>query len=104
LTVDTTSVPGSTLVNVGGELDMLTAPSLRETLFAQVGVADADVIVDLDEVTFMSSTALGVLVEVSQHAKEARSRLRLVCSNRTVLRPLELTGLDHAFEIVPSLD
>jgi anti-sigma B factor antagonist len=103
LTVDTTTHPGRTLIDVGGELDMLTAPQLRDTLLHYVNTPDADVVISLDHVDFLASTGLGVLVEVAQHATSTGSTLRLVCASRTVLRPLELTGLDQVFDIYPTL-
>jgi anti-anti-sigma factor len=104
ITVDTTAVPGSVLIDVGGELDLLTAPALRDTLFSQVAAPGSEVILLLDAVDFMASTALGVIVEVVQSAKLKGSHLRIVCANRTVLRPLELTGLDQILDIYPTLD
>jgi anti-sigma B factor antagonist len=64
----------------------------------------AAVVVRLDDVDFLASTGLGVLVEVAHRAQVSGARLRLVCSSRTVLRPLELTGLDQVFDIYATLD
>jgi anti-sigma B factor antagonist len=103
INVDTTSSAGRTLVSVAGELDMLTAPQLRGTLLGCLETPGADVLVDLDLVDFLASTGLGVLVEAMQHGEGSGGSVRIICSNRTVLRPLELTGLDQVFTIFPSL-
>jgi anti-sigma B factor antagonist len=91
------------IIHVGGEIDMLTAPQLREVLLAHVDRPSGDVVVDLDGVTFLASTGLSVLVEVAKHAKTSGSALRLVCTSRAVIRPMELTGLDQAFDLHTSM-
>lgn len=102
--VDADSQPGRSIIRVGGEIDMLTAPVLRETLLPLVDEPSADVVLDLDGVTFLASTGLGVLVEAAQRAEAAGAALRLVCSSRAVTRPLELTGLNQILDIHDSLD
>ncbi|HEV2086930.1 MAG TPA: STAS domain-containing protein [Cryptosporangiaceae bacterium] len=96
---DRSSSPGRTVVRVSGEIDMLTAPRLRDEVTPLVTTSGADIVVDLDQVTFLGSNGLGVLVELSQQADAAGSLLRLVCANRTVTRPLTLTGLDQVLEL-----
>jgi anti-sigma B factor antagonist len=94
---------GRQLVRIGGEVDMLTAPQLREAIAPAVAVSGADVVVDLDGVTFLGSNGLGVLVELHQQAEAAGAHLRLVCTNRMVSRPLILTGLDQVLEYYETL-
>jgi anti-sigma B factor antagonist len=101
--VDADSQPGRSIIRVGGEIDMLTAPALRETLLAKVDVPAADVVLDLDGVSFLASTGLGVLVEAAQRAEAAGTALRLVCSSRAVTRPLELTGLNQLLDVHDSM-
>ncbi|MCW2506208.1 MAG: hypothetical protein JWO79_4492 [Actinomycetia bacterium] len=103
IAVDTDTYPGRSVVTVTGELDMLGAPRLRQILLGCLSEPGADVVADLDGITFLASTGLGVLVEAGQHATARGSKLRLVCSTRAVRRPLELTGLNQVFEIHPDL-
>jgi anti-sigma B factor antagonist len=93
---------GRQVVRVGGEIDMLTAPRLRDALTPVVAVPGADVVLDLDAVTFLGSNGLGVLVELSQQADAVGTKFRLVCANRTVSRPLTLTGLDQVLDFYES--
>ena len=100
LTVDHgPAADGRQVVRVGGEIDMLTSPRLRDALSPVVSVPGADVVVDLDGVSFLGSNGLGVLVELSQQAEAAGTRFRLVCSNRNATRPLTLTGLDQVLDL-----
>jgi anti-sigma B factor antagonist len=93
---------GRQVVRVGGEIDMLTAPRLRDALSPVVGIPGSDVVLDLDAVTFLGSNGLGVLVELSQQADAVGTKFRLVCANRTVSRPLTLTGLDQVLDFYES--
>ena len=86
-------------VTVRGEIDVHTAPVLRERLSEVVKQGEERVVVHLDEVTFMDSTGLGVLVGAHK-AQQARGGVfELVCSEPRMLRLIELTGLDRVFTI-----
>jgi anti-sigma B factor antagonist len=87
---------------VSGELDMAAARAFEATLLEAVS-ADEPVILDLTEVTFLDSTAIGAMVAVRRRAELMRGRLALVCKpDSEIERTLLYTGLDTAFEIVQS--
>jgi anti-sigma B factor antagonist len=87
---------------VSGELDMAAARAFEGTLFEAVSV-DGPVILDLTEVTFRDSTAIGAMVAVRRRAELLRGRLAIVCKpDSEVERTLLYTGLDATFEIVQS--
>jgi anti-sigma B factor antagonist len=92
---------GTTGVNVTvrGEVDVHTAPLLRERLLEAVGQGEALVLVHLDGVTFIDSTGLGVLVGAHRAQRASGGVLELVCSQPRVLRILELTGLHRVFDV-----
>ena len=93
-----------TVVHVSGEIDVYTAPMLREHLDAHVAAGRHDLVVDLGGVTFMASTGLGVLVGRLKLVRAANGTLRLVCSNERILSVFSITGLDKVFRIFPSVD
>ena len=62
LSVSSSEQGGVTIVHVAGEIDVYTAPLLREVLDKQIAAGRTDLVVDLEKVTFMDSTGLGVLV------------------------------------------
>ena len=61
-------------------------------------------VVDLERVTFMDSTGLGVLVSALKRVREMNGELRVVCTRRAILRVLEITGLDKVLSLYSSLD
>ncbi len=94
---------GTTALIVQGELDLATAPQLKWALTDVIDAGVGQIVLDLSPVTFIDSTALGVLVG-ARRSLASGSRLAIVCANADVLRIFELTGLDATFSIFSTLD
>jgi anti-sigma B factor antagonist len=93
-----------TVLAVSGEIDIATAPSLREKLHNLLAEGRSSLIIDLDEVTFLDSTALGVLVGVLKRARTEGGELRIVSNQPRVRKVFEITRLDSAFDLCTSVD
>jgi anti-sigma B factor antagonist len=104
LNVHTRAEGAWSVVDVEGEVDMFTAPKLREALVGLVDGGNYRIIVNLERVSFMDSTGLGTLVGGLKRVKEHDGSLALVCSSRPVMRVLTVTGLNNVFPIHSSLD
>jgi anti-sigma B factor antagonist len=90
------------VVAVTGEVDMSAAPAFERALFQAVA-GDEPTILDLSEVTFMDSTAIGALLTVRRQAELKPGRFAVVCEpGSEIERTLEYMGLDAAFSVVPS--
>lgn len=92
------------VVKVGGEVDVYTAAQLRSVLDAEVESGRIRLVLDLEEVTFLDSTGLGVLVGRLKAVRNQSGWLRIVCSSDRILRVFRITGLDKVFGIHASLD
>ena len=92
------------IVGVTGEIDVATAPSLREHLAAHEAADESVVVVDLTGVTFLDSTALGVLVGAYRRLTDAGGTLRLVVIEPRILKVLEITDLTSVFPIFDTVD
>jgi anti-sigma B factor antagonist len=86
-------------VTIRGEVDVHTAPLLRDRLNEVLDQGEERVIVHLDAVTFMDSTGLGVLVGAHKAQATAGGTFELVCSDRSLLLLLRITGLHQLFTI-----
>lgn len=97
---------GQVVIQVGGEVDMLTSPQLRSAVLDQFepGAGVELVVLDLDGVTFLGTSGLAVLIEVREAAHTAGVELRLACTARRVLRPLTIAGLIPLFDIHDTTD
>jgi anti-sigma B factor antagonist len=93
-----------TVVHVGGEIDVYTAPVLREHLDEHISQGRHQLVVDLGAVSFMDSTGLGVLVGRLKLVRVKNGTLRLVCSSERILKVFSITGLDKVFQIFASVD
>lgn len=95
---------GLTVLTVRGEVDALTAPRLGTALDELMGSpGDHRVALDLEGVTFLASSGLGVLIDTARRAARADRTLFVVATARAVLRPLEVTGSAQLFTVVPDL-
>lgn len=95
---------GVAIVSATGEIDLATAPSLRERLEACIDRGPEVVVVDLLGVTFMDSTALGVLVGALKRCRQAGGSMRIVVADPRVLKVFEITGLTELFSLFATLD
>ncbi len=92
------------VVSVVGEIDVYTAPSLRERLKDLVESGHYHLVVDLSGVEFMDSTGLGVLVGGLNRVRTHDGTLRLVCAQEKILKVFRITGLTKVFPIFAGLD
>lgn len=104
LEIPDTDANGWTVVAASGEIDVAAAPSLRERLTDLVEGGSTRLVVDLEDVDFIDSTGLGVLVGAVRRARGADGDLRLVCTNSRLLKVFDVTGLDEVFTIGTSVD
>jgi anti-sigma B factor antagonist len=95
---------GWAVLTVSGEIDIATAPSLRERLHAMLADDKPRLVVDLDDVGFLDSTALGVLVGVLKRARTEGGEVRIVSTQPRVRKVFEITRLDSAFDLFDSVD
>ena len=90
---------GETVLSAVGELDVNTAPELREQLAQLVNDGVRRIVVDLADVSFVDSTALSVLVSALKRLRQADGDLTLASPTPSVRRVFEITGLTRLFTI-----
>jgi anti-sigma B factor antagonist len=93
-----------TLVRVGGELDVATAPRLREQLLTAIADGGPHLVLDLGDVDFLDSTGLGVIVGVLKRARTLGGDLRLVCPTPAIRKVFEITALDRTMPLADTVD
>jgi len=95
---------GCCVVTLAGELDVATAPDLMEPLREVIEENPQRLVIDLDEVTFLDSTGLGVLVSAYQRMSTRAGGLVFVCHSRNSLKVMQITGLSRVFTFAPSVE
>ncbi len=99
LALSTRESDGVLILDVAGEIDVYTSPKLRERLVSLVDGGVRTLVVDLDNVDFIDSTGLGVLVGVLKRIRATGGRMSLVCGQDGLLRVFKITGLEKVFDI-----
>jgi anti-sigma B factor antagonist len=92
------------VIALEGEVDIYSAPQFKEALLAGIEDGATTIVVDLSRVTFIDSTALGVLVSGAKRVRPKDGRLDIVCTDENITRIFEITGLDRIFGIYRTRD
>ena len=85
---------GAVIVRLAGELDLYNTPVVRQVLLDLCEEQPGRLVVDLEQVTFVDSTGLGVLVEARSRLRD-RGALVLAAPGLEVQRALQISGLDQ---------
>jgi anti-sigma B factor antagonist len=93
---------GYTVVSANGEIDLATAPGLREALVFAAGYSDR-IVVDLTGVDFLDSSGVQVLLEAEDRSNQGGESLSLVGPVPAVQRVLTITGLDQRLSTHPTV-
>jgi anti-sigma B factor antagonist len=104
LRTEVSEIAGWTVVSLYGELDVATTPGLREQIVELIADGARMLVLDLDGVDFIDSTGLGTIISILKRARTQGGDLRLVCTQSRITRLFEITGLDKAVPLLPSLD
>ena len=95
---------GTVHVALAGELDISTGPRLDDDLRRIETDQPQTIVVDLQELQFMDSTGLRILITADMRARAAGRRLAIVQGNESVRRVLRVTRLDERLEVIESAD
>lgn len=95
---------GIEVVDVEGEIDVYTAPRLRELLIDLVNKNNYQLVVNMEKVEFLDSTGLGVLVGGLKRVRAYDGSLDLVCTQERILKIFRITGLTKVFGIHDTVD
>jgi anti-sigma B factor antagonist len=91
------------VLHVRGEVDMYTAPQLREHVIDLLTTGTRHIIADLREVDFLDSTGLGALVGSLKRLREQGGSLKLVTGTDRIRQLFRLTGLVRVFAVHTSI-
>lgn len=103
LTLDSRADGPFQIIAVGGEIDVYTAPRLREAIVAAIDAGHTRLVVDVEKVEFLDSTGLGVLVGALKKVRADGGTLDIVCTQERILKIFDITGLDKVFGLHTSV-
>jgi len=91
-------------MRVTGEIDMATAPRLRQHVLTVTSRKPSGLVLDLDRVEFIDSTGLGVMVGAAKRMRVIEGGFRIVCSQQHLNELFKLTRLNEVFDLYESLE
>ena len=97
--IDVEQLSKSAVVTVGGDVDLHSAPLLRDELASLADADVRDIVLDLSEATFLDSMALGVILAAKKRLGEEDGHLELVVPTPEIRRIFEITMLDRIFDL-----
>ncbi|MDZ4179533.1 MAG: STAS domain-containing protein [Coriobacteriia bacterium] len=104
LDISTENVGASCTLVLSGEVDVYTSPRLKQELADVVDAGCVQVVVDLENLSFIDSSGLGVLVSGLRRVKDKGGTLRLVCTKDGILKIFRITGLDKVFAVFANVE
>lgn len=99
LKIDIEESLNSRIVKLAGEVDVYTAPLLRDAIIPLTVEKDLYLIVDMTEVSYMDSTGLGVFINAFKSSHQHNSSLKLIGVTEKIERLFQITGLSEIIDI-----
>jgi anti-sigma B factor antagonist len=90
------------VVEPHGDIDLATAPNLKAALDAARDEGARYVVVDFEDVAFLDSTGIGVLLSAERKLRARGGKLIVVCDAPLIRRVFEIAGLTDVLNITPS--
>jgi anti-sigma B factor antagonist len=100
LSTSTVVIGDAAVITLSGEVDLSTIPMLHDALTkALTHHPDRMIVVDLDGVTVLDDTGLGILLGAAGSAREAGADLSVVCTSQRLRERLDRTGFSRAVKV-----
>lgn len=90
-------------IAIAGELDLYSAPGLRELVLKAVNAGRLHLVLDLSEVTFVDSSGFAVMVSAYKRVRALGGQMRVCCADKQVSSAMRVSGLDRVFEVFPDM-
>jgi len=104
MSTESVSAGAVAIVKLPAEVDLASAPAVRDELLSSVNRGGVHLIIDATETTFLDSSGINALLRARERTERLGGSLHLVTTSRAVLRVLEITQLDRVIVVVPTVD
>lgn len=92
------------VVELNGEIDVYTSPKVKETIMGLIDSGHYALVINLENVRYIDSTGLGVLIGGLKRVREHSGAVNLVCTNPQIKKIFDITGLVKIFGIYDTED
>jgi len=90
------------ILDINGEIDLYNAPEIKENIKNQMEQGKNQIIINLDKVSYIDSSGIGVLISSLSNLKKAGGGLKIIHVYASVRKVFELTKLTSFFDIYDS--
>lgn len=90
------------VLDLNGEIDVYTSPKVKETITELIDQGHYSLVINLENVRYIDSTGLGVLIGGLKRVREHSGTVNLVCTNPQIKKIFDITGLVKIFGIYDS--
>jgi anti-sigma B factor antagonist len=92
------------IVTLGGELDIVSAPTAREELIGLLRPGASELVIDMSGIRYADASGLAVLVGTQRRAELLGGSLRLAALQPEVARVLAVTGISQHLDAYPTVE
>ncbi|MFN3660579.1 MAG: STAS domain-containing protein [Brevinematales bacterium] len=90
------------IFDIKGEIDLYNAPEIKEKIKDEINKGKVNIIINLDKVSYIDSSGIGVLISSLSNLKKVGGTMKLINVYASVRKVFELTKLTSFFEIYDS--
>jgi len=90
------------IFDINGEIDLYNAPEIKEKIKEEMNKGKVNIIINLDKVSYIDSSGIGVLISSLSNLKKVGGALKLINVYASVRKVFELTKLTSFFDIYDS--
>ena len=104
INIETSDLGGIKLVTVHGDIDVYSSPKVKDALYEIIDKEAYRIVINLEDIRYIDSTGLGVLIGALKKVKGSEGNITIVCSNPQIKKVFTITGLVKIFGIYPNND
>lgn len=82
-----------------GEVDIYTSPEFKKIVFDLIETKDSNIIINGNELDYIDSTGLGILMSIYKKAQEKRLEVSIINLKPNIYKLFDITGLNKVFNI-----
>lgn len=90
------------IFDINGEIDLYNAPEIKEKIKEEMNKNKVNIVINLDKVSYIDSSGIGVLISSLSNLKKVGGALKLINVYASVRKVFELTKLTSFFDIYDS--
>ena len=94
----------ATILHLSGEIREADEDNFIRTVTERIDRPGARVVLDMSEITYVTSSGLGAIVRVTAQANTQRAKVVIAAPSPFINGVLEITALNRYFDVYPTID